>query len=982
MKKLIFVLCLCLAGLSQAQVALVDSTITYDIDGNYASKLEYQYDSLGRQIAAIGYEWVEGVKVGKDYTQTDYDAQGRKVQETVYRWITATSEYVSDTRTNYTYYDGTSNTIVAIVHQAYVADKGRWRYVDMYQYAYENGRQILEEHSVMGEEDWVSQYKHTWEYAGSNTTLDQVDSLMESTGKLEIYSQTRNEYTAANKTSLTVILKWNATTQVTDSSKLSMYEYDASNNQILQLTKTYTNNVWTGGNKTIQAFENGKQVLKEYYKSYTNGEWVPGTKTIYAYDSKGNQIGYENYNSWSNGQWVGNQKYEKEYNASNRTTLQIDYAWDKNNFAWIYSKKSVTDYDGTSTRKTEEAKYTWNGSSWGKSGDTRTTTVYNASGKATEVINYVWGTTDWAYSKKTTTTDNGNTTTTEKYDWKNNAWSGTSYNEEEKVNGNLVRKLVKTWKDNQWVNKTLDTYTYSGSTKTEEIHATWNVTDWSYSVKHTWTYSGSNLTNENIYSWHDAVWVDSVWTENTWKNGVNVLSLTKTWDGTKWIMKSGSKSEQDFNEAGKETRNESFTCGKDSVWLGTKKLITAYDEANRDTLQNYYIGAKGVYTNSYEIRKAYDEWGNKILDKRMNWQGGEEGIWAGSGNAYFKEWAYNAQRKLTMEAQYIWSSDRFDWNGLTKNGYEYDETGLNKLYDVKYSWDYKKNVWYINNKMTEIRDEQGRIIEKSQFPYDTVTSQYLNGTREEYAYRGDEQVKDNIYKWYNDQWNRSQVAEKHYDSEAADALLRITVDGAWTDEGVLISYDSVYYFYNTDPKLRTIVFKNWNDTVLEQQQLLDGELPEYKGETPTKTADAQYTYTFIGWDRDIEVVTKDTFYTAQFSSTLNKYTIYFVNGEDTLQREQLEYGEMPEYKGETPTKADTETQYFTFLGWTPDIAEVTEEATYSAEFEAHNKVPTNMEQTEQKIELDLTQPMYNVQGQRVDETYHGIVIQNCRTFLR
>lgn len=1018
MKKIFILLSLFTAGLMQAQAeALKDSTVTYDINGNYASKVEYQYDSLGRNTATISYVWESGVKVGKDYTQTTFDNLDRKSQETVYKWDKVAGAYNPYARYNHEY-QGDTQTEIRLVTQMYDEDNEDWAYTSMVEHDYDAaGRNTRFEHFIPGDLDWETSYRQTWAFdAKGNTILEQVDSLMAGQTELVIFSQTRNEYNIANKPTLALVLKWNANTQATDSNKLTTYEYDGSNNQTLLLVKTYTNNVWTGGNKTIQVYENNRLVLKEYYKSYSKGVWTGGNKTLYNYDAAGNQTFYEYYGSWTDGVWNGSTKYDKEYNASKRVTLQIDYKWNKTTVGWDYSKKTVTNYDGTSARKTESAVYTWNGSSWGKSGDTRTTTVYNTSGSATEVINYTWGTSDWVYSKKTETIYDGSITITMIYNWKSDAWVGYSYSSVEKSGGNTICKIVKIWKNNVWVNSTKDTTVY---------------------------YSGSKVLDNKTFNWDDSVsvWVNNTWTANEYnKSGINVFSLTKQWNDSVWVILKGSKNEKDYNAAGKETRNEDFTCGSDSIWKGKTKTITMYDEANRDTLEQEFKGVNGEYQNSYKITKAYDQWGHKILDKKLYWV---TDMWQGKGKD-FKEWAYNS-KKMTMEATYIWNSDRFDWDGLEKYGYEYAADEVTKLYDVKYYWDYKKNIWYIKNKNTEVRDEQNRIIEKQEFPYDTVTSQYVNGTREEYAYRNDETVKANTYKWYNEQWNRFVQSETHYD-EDADAKLRYTVNGSWTAVGVLNSFDSVYYFYNTDPKLRTIIFKNWNDTVLEQQQLVDGEtpvyggaepsktataaytyqfkewtpaivavsanavytatfdstaikyevrfvngettlqtdslaygvMPEYKGSTPEKAATAQYTYTFKAWEPEVVAVTADAVYTATFDSTAVLYQVVFISEGDTLQNEMLEYGAMPEYKGETPTKEPTVGYTYEFKGWTPDIVDVTEDATYTAEFTATPVVPTA---TEQVYEFDPTQTFYNLQGQIVDETYRGIVIQNGHRYI-
>lgn len=82
-----------------------------------------------------------------------------------------------------------------------------------------------------------------------------------------------------------------------------------------------------------------------------------------------------------------------------------------------------------------------------------------------------------------------------------------------------------------------------------------------------------------------------------------------------------------------------------------------------------------------------------------------------------------------------------------------------------------------------------------------------------------------------------------------------------TDMFVFESWDQVYY-----------EFKN-GESVLDKGDIDEGETPVYAGETPTKAATAQYTYTFSWWEPEVGPITHRTIYQAQFTSTVNKYTI-------------------------------------------------------------------------------------------------------------
>lgn len=130
----------------------------------------------------------------------------------------------------------------------------------------------------------------------------------------------------------------------------------------------------------------------------------------------------------------------------------------------------------------------------------------------------------------------------------------------------------------------------------------------------------------------------------------------------------------------------------------------------------------------------------------------------------------------------------------------------------------------------------------------------------------------------------------------------------------------------------TITFLDWDSAVLCLEQWYYGAMPSC--EDPTRLADAQYTYTFAGWTPEVVTVTGDATYTATYSTTVNKYAIIFKNGEQVLQMTKVGYGQVPVYKGATPTKPNDEQYTYTFAGWTPEIVAVVADATYTATFTA------------------------------------------------
>ena len=136
-----------------------------------------------------------------------------------------------------------------------------------------------------------------------------------------------------------------------------------------------------------------------------------------------------------------------------------------------------------------------------------------------------------------------------------------------------------------------------------------------------------------------------------------------------------------------------------------------------------------------------------------------------------------------------------------------------------------------------------------------------------------------------------------------------------------------------------VVFKNYDGSTLQEETLEYGALPKYKGEVPTREKTKEYTYTFKGWDKEITEVTNNQEYIATYTETKNKYNVKFTNYDGSiLQEETLEYGTIPVYKGEVPTREKTDEYTYTFKSWNKEITEVTDNEIYIAVYkEEKNK---------------------------------------------
>lgn len=159
----------------------------------------------------------------------------------------------------------------------------------------------------------------------------------------------------------------------------------------------------------------------------------------------------------------------------------------------------------------------------------------------------------------------------------------------------------------------------------------------------------------------------------------------------------------------------------------------------------------------------------------------------------------------------------------------------------------------------------------------------------------------------------------------AEGTVTVKLPEDWTDG------DTLYIFseqYNGDKMTDyasalkevtipdpVIKFVNDDGTELQNGKVAYGEIPEYTGETPTKEADAQYTYTFDTWTPEINKAVKEATYTASYTKKVNKYDLTFdlnggtLNGQTGTITMTCEYGSKINLP-DAPTK-----EGYKFLYW-------------------------------------------------------------------
>ena len=176
----------------------------------------------------------------------------------------------------------------------------------------------------------------------------------------------------------------------------------------------------------------------------------------------------------------------------------------------------------------------------------------------------------------------------------------------------------------------------------------------------------------------------------------------------------------------------------------------------------------------------------------------------------------------------------------------------------------------------------------------------------------------------------------HRNNEFIDGRLYEYIFCGWGTELSAVTDDVTYTAQYTLMLVEySVNYYDWDSTLLQSNLYYYGDWPTYYGTTPWREADAQYTYTFTGWNPQLDWVTSNQSYYAQYEGTLNQYEINFYDWDGTLlQSSMVNYGEWPNYYNSEPTR-EADAQYtYTFTGWSPELDMVTGHQSYYAQYDA------------------------------------------------
>lgn len=250
--------------------------------------------------------------------------------------------------------------------------------------------------------------------------------------------------------------------------------------------------------------------------------------------------------------------------------------------------------------------------------------------------------------------------------------------------------------------------------------------------------------------------------------------------------------------------------------------------------------------------------------------------------------AYHYGDKVTVPA----APERKDDNTYTYTFGGWDKTIVDCTGNATYTATYISN--YINYTVT-FKNWDGTVLDAKTYHYGDKVTVPVAPIKE----------SDNIYEYIFAGW----------DKEVVNCV---------GDETYTATYTSDYIDY-------IVVFKDWDGTVLSTMTYNYADkitIPD----NPTRAADNTYTYSFIGWDREIVNCIGNATYTAVYSQYYINYTVVFKNYDGMLiSSNSYHYGDIVQ-EPDIPTKDSDQYGYYIFTGWDKPVTNCTKNIIYTATY--------------------------------------------------
>ena len=984
---------------------------TYTNGVQKGSKKEEYTFSGSTKVETVTYKWTNDAWVKN--VKTVNNKVSNPAESCRYNW-NGTAWVGSGNRTLTT--NNSSNKPIEVITQTWSSEAGSWVNYTRATTEY-TGTKTTQEATYLWQNDaWVGTSRSDWHYntAGQNDTIKTYTN----NGTEWIYSdRTAKTYNAAGTEIMTHNAHWdteNSKWVMTSMTRTDILDHvvDGARQTLNASWRCGADSVWIGVQKDTVAYSTtGKTLYMARFTSWANNDWVPLTQTEYAYNDK-DYIIFRQTQNWSNNAWVNFNKYEYGWDANGRQTMEAQYNGDGIGWKGFSRWEKVYNDVGVII---QSITFSWKNNAW--QGNVSEDYIYDAQGRTIEYKQSTYENGLWINFRLTTNAydQRGQNTSTHKYWWNNNEWVFISLNDKwfDESDNKLRREKIGSWNngvvssftDNHYfyscdpklaftirfVNEngtTLESKqvrngampAYSGAEPTREATAeyTYTFTGWDKAIAeatadatYTATFSatkrqytitwlnedGSEISHETLeygltpapadiykestaeYTYTFTGWDKEITPVNGDATYTAVFSATKRQYTVTWLNEDNSQLAQTTVEYGvMPTAPEAPSKGATAEYTYTfagwgKELVAVEGDA---TYTATFTATKRQYTITWlnednsQLAQTTVEYGviptapeapskGATAEYTYAFAGWDKELVAVEGDATYMA-AFTAT-KNTYTITWLNSDNSPLYQEEVAYGVTPVYTGATPTQESTAEYTYTFVGWD-----SDPAPVTGAAI------YKAVYSSNKNSYTVTFYFEDGVTVLDSQVLEYGETpstgMTPSKNDEEHY---------YYTFTG-WSPEITPVTGDASYTpVYKKEPKQYTITFNNYNGRPLWTTTVPYGDTPVYNGETPTRPRTQQYSYEFAGWSPELAPVTGNTTYTARFTETVNTYTITWLNSDNSpLYQDEVEYGTMPEYQGETPTKEPDAEYRYEFAGWTPRIVAVFTDATYTATYTRHD----------------------------------------------
>ena len=795
-------------------------------------------------------------------------------------------------------------------------------------------------------EDWVGVTRQEWHYTDAGLN-DSIRNFRFENNVWNPTTRTVNKYDENKNNILTHNADWNGEKWVMS----SMTRLDISDKtingirQVLQASwKCSADSIWKGDQKdTVAYLTDEKLLFRARYSSWSNGNWIPAYKIEYEYDEAQRNTLQQRL-EWTNGAWVGKYRYEKLYDSAGRELLNASYdGWDASRQDWIGNSKTTTTYNAEGKTETQTT-YRWRGSQWEPLFTNQY--GYDANGREVDVIVQMYLFENWINTNRTLKEYQGSMLIKEnEYIWKSNQWVLASRNEtyyDNDAQHKLRREVHGAWNNGavtsfehyyymyscdpciiRFVNydgtelesKTMDkgqkpSYTGETPTKPEDVENTYTFDGWTpeitpvtCSVTYTATFKATKKTYTITWLNDDNSLIEETTVEYgkmpTHVDATKANTAEFTYEFNGWTPGIGIVTgDATYTATYKETKN-SYTI----TWLNDDnsqidQTTVAYGETPTH--------ADAEKSNTAEWTYTFAGWDPEVVSV--------------TGNATYKATFNATKNSYTI----TWKNE--DGSVIESETLEYglmpQHTDPSK--DNTAEWTYSFSGWTPEIASVTGDAEYTATFSATKNKY-TITFLNYDGTELQSG-----EVEYGVKPTYNgaDPTKPADAQDTYTFAGWAPQIQAVTGDATYT-----AVFDATPIDHSAETFIITFYYED-GKTILEQVTVAYGEIPVCHY-TPSMVSDAEHYYTFTGWSPEVVPATSNASYTPTFQLVARQYTITFKNYDNKeLMVYKEDYGEMPTYTGETPTKKSTQQYDYVFVGWSPELAPVTKDAVYKAKFES------------------------------------------------